>query len=178
MTLDPVVVQGKAYQKVGFDQRRQTGRGFFLDATQIARMGAGQLHELLARAPGFQYVRSIGPTDNGVGPTVGGGSIRVEGDPSCMNAAASSRNHHVGDDPACTVCVSYIADGQLVVDGAGVTASLSFQDVEAQYPPKAIAAIEMYGASAAPPGITSQSSSDCATIVIWTKKYLGLTPSG
>jgi hypothetical protein len=36
VTLDPVVVQAAAYSKVGFDQRRRTQHGFFLDATQIA----------------------------------------------------------------------------------------------------------------------------------------------
>jgi hypothetical protein len=91
-----------------------------------------------------------------------------------MNAPQSSRNHHVGDDPSCTVCVSYIADGQLIVDGSGVTPSFTFQEVEAHYPLKTIAAIEIYAASAAPPSIAAQASADCAAIVIWTKRYLGL----
>lgn len=182
VTLDPVVIQAQrtaaAYRQIGFDERRKTAHGFFLDATQIRRMGASQLHELAGRAPGFQFVRGTGVVDDGdgKGPHIPDGSLRVEGDKSCLYQSQTSRNHHIGDDPTCTVCVSYFADGQLIADGSGVFPSLSFRDIEAQYPPDKIAALEVYGASAAPPAVTPHAGgpSECAAVVIWTKRYLGL----
>jgi hypothetical protein len=182
VTLDPVVIQAQrtaaAYQQIGFDERRKTAHGFFLDATQIARMGASKLHDLAGRAPGFQYVRGGAVTgDEMLGPHIPDGSLRVEGDKSCLYQAQPSRDHHVGDDPTCTVCVSYYADGTMIVDGTGVSPSpMSFRDIEARYPPDKIAALEVYGASAAPPTVTHVGGvgGDCAAIVIWTKRYLGL----
>jgi hypothetical protein len=165
VTLDPVVVRAQrtaaAYQRIGFDVRRRTMRGFFLDETQIARMGAAKLHELTARAPGFRYVRGGALRDAGQGLAIPPDTIQTEGDPACLGKG-------------CTVCISYVADGHVLVDGSGVSPSFSFREIEAQFPPDKIAAIEVYQASAAPPTVAAPGSPDCATIVIWTKRYLGV----
>jgi hypothetical protein len=165
VTLDPVVVQAQrtaaAYQRIGFDVRRRTNRAFFLDATQIARMGASRLHELVARAPGFRYVQSGPVRDDGFGLAIPDGSIQTEGDPACLHSG-------------CTVCLSYVADGQLLIDGSSIHPSLTLRELEVQFPPEKIAALEVYQASAAPPAVAALGSYDCATIVIWTKRYLGV----
>lgn len=160
VTLDPVVIQAAAYRRIGFDQRRQTQRGFFLDATQITRMGAARVHELIARAPGFRYVRGGPVRDDGNGPYIPGDSITTEGDPNCLGSG-------------CTPCLSYYADGQLLIDGSGTHPSLTFRDIEHDYPPDKIAAIEVYQSATAPPSVTVGGDA-CAAIVIWTKRYLGL----
>jgi hypothetical protein len=165
VTLDPVVVQAQrtaaAYQRIGFDVRRRTDRGFFLDETQIARMGASRLHELVGRAPGFRYVQGGVVRDDGLGLAIPDGSIQTEGDPACLHSG-------------CTVCISYVADGQLLIDGSAIHPSLTLRQLEVQFPPEKIAALEVYQASGAPPAVAAPGSYDCATIVIWTKRYLGV----
>jgi hypothetical protein len=67
-----------------------------------------------------------------------------------------------------------VADGQLLIDGSSIHPSLTLRELEVQYPPEKIAALEVYQASAAPPAVAAVGGYDCATIVIWTKRYLGI----
>jgi carboxypeptidase family protein len=158
VTLDPIVVQAAAYQRIGFEERRRTQRGFFLDGTQITRMGAGRLNELLRRAPGLRYVRG-GPA--GAGGYIPEDSIAVEGEQNCLGQG-------------CRACLSYYADGKLLIDGSNFEPSVMvFRDIEHDYPPDKIAAMEVYAPNEAPAAVTGHPD-DCETVVIWTKRYLGL----
>jgi hypothetical protein len=176
--LDPVVVTAQrvaaAYQRIGFDTRRKTRRGFFLDADQIAAFHAAVLRELLARAPGFQWVHGTGVTDTDAGPVIPFGTLRVEGDVSCLNAPPGRHDHVVGDDPSCSICIEYFVDGRRFLADEHLAALNADAQVQSRYPPKSIAAIEVYPASAAPAGLTSEGTPGCAAVVIWTKRYLGI----
>jgi len=176
--LDPVVViaqrEAAAYHRIGFDTRRQKLRGFFLDAEQIAAMRARLLREVMARAPGFRYIRDAGADnpdpvlDFGAIPN---GSISVEGDAACSPTAEATGGH-----PSCSVCLNYFVNGRFqtfIADGR--LASLNkFTQLESRYPPDSIAAIEVYAPLTAPAGLTSEGAPDCAAIVLWTKQYLGI----
>ncbi len=190
VTLDPVVVQAQrtaaAYHQIGFDLRRKTERGFFLDADQIKRLGASKLFELAARAPWIRYVHpggvqaaspapslraltpqqgltraGAGHDEDALGPHIASDSLRVEGDVSCLGTG-------------CAPCLSYFADGQMIRDGESIHPSLTFRDIEAQYPPDRIAALEVYEPYAVPSAISAQGGAGCAVIMIWTKRYLGI----
>lgn len=178
VTLNPVVVTAQrltvAYKRIGFDERRQTLRGFFLDADQIGAMHAVLLREILGRAPGFQWVHGGPVKGSDLGPVIPAGALRVEGDPSCDNTPQATRDHAVGDNPSCTICIDYFVDGRRQVFTEGFPSFNAFTQLESRYPPNTVAAVEMYGPSAGPPAVTSGGNTDCATVLLWTKKYLGL----
>jgi hypothetical protein len=172
VTLDPILITAQrtaAYERIGFSDRRRSHRGYFLDADDLAKMKASRLHELLARAPGYQWVRggTVAIDDASGSPKIPEGTLRVEGDMSCQIVPQQVQPHVVGDDPTCTVCVDYYVDGH-------IEQFSSFGDLEARYPPANIGAIEVYGPSAAPPALVTEGNSGCGSVVIWTKRFLGI----
>jgi len=141
--LDPIAVAGSSYlATIGFDRRRKTAQGHFLDEEDIERSGATRTEEVFRTVPGVQLRPS------GMGYVVefqrGRGQIT---NPRLSNYCAPS----------------YYVDGNYfpLPPNAAVTLPMV---------PAEILAIELYSNTSSAPLQYQRRDSGCGIILIWTRR--------
>ena len=141
--LEPIAVAGSSYlAMVGFDKRRKSGQGHFLDTEDIARTGASRTEEIFRMVPGVQLHPS------GMGYVVefqrGQGQIA---NPNLRNYCPPS----------------YFIDGHYFPLPPNATVTLPMV-------PSEILAVELYSNMFSAPLQFQRRDSGCGVILIWTRR--------
>ncbi len=143
--LEPVTVETR-YQpylkRVGFDVRRRTAMGHFLDTTDIRRSGAVQFEEVFRMVPGVQ----LRPNGSGYVVELQRGEGQIT-NPALANYCPPS----------------YFIDGVYAPQAPIQTPSLPVVPAE-------VLAVEIYSSLSSAPPQYQRMDSGCGVILIWTKR--------
>lgn len=152
--LDSVVVSATRSRVPGFDERRATGIGHFIDREELEKQGNRRVGDILARVPGARVYRGKGYAWIGAS----------RGVTSFQYPPLDKTDLERGARPQCYVNV-YI-DGAIVYSAAPNAPLFDVNSLS----PNGIEAMEFYSGPAQVPARYNRTNAQCGVLLIWTRR--------